>query len=300
MDMPLPPDARHDDDQLVRYLLGALPEDETQRVEEDSLVDDEVAARLRLVEDDLVDAYARGNLTGDRLVRFEAFYLASPGRRQKMEFARRLLAAIDSAAPRPEPKAPARPQAAGRWSPWMLAAAAAVLLTTGVLLVQDTRLRRDVTDARASLAAAEQRVKVVSGQLDDHQRAAAAAIQALANARGPQPEGAVALVLMPQTRGLDRVSMIAVPRGARTVPLDLTLEAANNVQYSVALRDPASNGIVWRSQALASESGRRPPVVPVRVPASLLKAQHYALDLFELRAGAPEFVGSYAFEVVHR
>ena len=32
-------------------------------------------------------------------------------------------------------------------------------------------------------------------------------------------------------------------------------------------------------------------------PASLLKAQHYTLDLFELRAGAPEFVGSYAFEI---
>ena len=48
------------------------------------------------------------------------------------------------------------------------------------------------------------------------------------------------------------------------------------------------------------EPVRRPPVVPVRVPASLLKAQHYALDLFELRAGAPEFVGSYAFEVVRR
>jgi len=38
-----------------------------------------------------------------------------------------------------------------------------------------------VTDARASLAAAEQRARAVSGQLDDQQRAAAAATQALAN-----------------------------------------------------------------------------------------------------------------------
>jgi hypothetical protein len=31
----------------------------------------------------------------------------------------------------------------------------------------------------------------------------------------------------------------------------------------------------------------------------MLKSQHYALDLFEHgRDGAPEFVGSYAFEVV--
>ena len=300
MEMPLPRDMRHDDDRLVRYLLGALTEDETQRVEEDSLVDDDLAARLRLVEDDLVDAYARGNLTGDRLARFEAFYLASPGRRQKTEFAKGLLAAVENAAPRQEAKAPARRHVAGWWSPWMLAAAAALFLATGVLLVRDARLRRDVTDARASLAAAEQRLRAVSGQLDDQQRAAAAAMQTLANARGAEPEGAVALVLMPQTRGVDRVPMIAVPRGAKAVPVDLALEAAANVPYSVALRDPATNGIVWRSQALAPEPARRLAVLPVRVPANLLKAQHYTLDLFELRAGAPEFAGSYAFEVVRR
>jgi anti-sigma factor RsiW len=47
------------DDQLIRHLLGTLPEDEAQRVEEETIVDDEVAARLQVAEDDLVDV-ARG------------------------------------------------------------------------------------------------------------------------------------------------------------------------------------------------------------------------------------------------
>ena len=87
------------DDQLIRHLLGTLPEDEAQRVEEESIVDDEVAARLQVAEDDLVDAYARGTLSGDRLARFESFYLASPLRRDKVAFAKRFVAAVDSAAP---------------------------------------------------------------------------------------------------------------------------------------------------------------------------------------------------------
>ena len=42
---------------------------------------------LCLVEDDLVDAYASGRLTGELLEGFESFYLASPRRRAKVTFA---------------------------------------------------------------------------------------------------------------------------------------------------------------------------------------------------------------------
>ena len=58
-----------------------LPED-AERLDEASIVDDEIAARLRMVEHDLVDAYVRGRLTGDTLARFESHYLASPRRRE--------------------------------------------------------------------------------------------------------------------------------------------------------------------------------------------------------------------------
>src|SRR5689334_2996614 len=114
------------DEQLVRYLLGQLSDQEAEQVDEASIVDDDVAARLRWVEDDLVDSYANGTLTGESLSRFESHYLASPLRREKVRFAKNLQRSLDRAAApaRVEPIAErgreqiasARP--AGRILPW--------------------------------------------------------------------------------------------------------------------------------------------------------------------------------------
>ena len=89
--MSLPHDADHDpdhdDEELVRYLLGLLPDEATERLDEASIADDEVAARLRIVETDLIDSYVRGQLSGARLERFESYYLLSPRRRESVRLA---------------------------------------------------------------------------------------------------------------------------------------------------------------------------------------------------------------------
>ena len=54
---PFEPDRAH----LVRYLLDLLPEDEAERLDLASIVDDDVASRLCLVESDLVDDYVTGS-----------------------------------------------------------------------------------------------------------------------------------------------------------------------------------------------------------------------------------------------
>ena len=81
--------------ELERYLLGLLPDEDAERLDEMSISDDEVAGRLRVVENDLVDAYVRGTLSGEKLERFESFYLSSDRRREKVRFARTFLSAID-------------------------------------------------------------------------------------------------------------------------------------------------------------------------------------------------------------
>jgi hypothetical protein len=58
-------------------------------------VNDGLAALLCIVEDDLVDAYVRGRLSGEMLERFESFYLESPYRRAKVRFADVLCRIID-------------------------------------------------------------------------------------------------------------------------------------------------------------------------------------------------------------
>jgi hypothetical protein len=298
-----PRDSLHDD-RLVRYVLGALPDDEAERLDEQSIVDDELAERLRLIEDDLVDAYASGQLTGDTLRRFESFYLASPRRRNKAAFAKRLLAAIDTPA---EPAAPLAGEVVSireahgksRWA-WLAAAMVVLCVVAGVLLVQNIRLGRDVAVAQNLATAADERASALSTQLRDQERATAAATTALVDARAAS-QFSIALVLMPQTRGLAPVPVLAVSPGPGTVPLELGLDAFRAASYEVALRDPATNHIVWRSGPLLAQRARRPPVVPVPLPKDLLNAQHYEVELFGVRPGGQtEFAGSYAFEVVRR
>ena len=80
----------YDDQVLIQYLLGSASEEETERLDELGIADDEFAARLRTAEHDLVDSYVKGELKGAILEQFEAFYMASAERRDKVEFAKSL------------------------------------------------------------------------------------------------------------------------------------------------------------------------------------------------------------------
>jgi hypothetical protein len=293
------------DDQLISYVLGCLPEEETERLDELSIIDDELSARLRLVEDDLVDAYASGTLTGERRARFESFYLASPRRRRKAAFAKGFLAKVDRPEPRlsavPQPAIVPRPPARRRVFPWAQAVAAALVVGVSVLLLQHVYLRRDLNMARQQVTAATERANAVSAELDQQRKAVAAATRAVADARAARPPSAIALVLRPQTRGVGPTPIISVAPGSRSVPVELEFEAPGSAAYDVALKDPATNRIIWRSAPVPPTRDRLAPVISIGLPAALLKAQHYALDLFALHAdAAPDFVGTYAFEVARQ
>jgi hypothetical protein len=297
--------ASHDparDDELIRYLLGDLPEDVAERFDELSVVDDEFVARLRVVEDDLLDAYVGGRLTGDRLKRFEALYLSSPRRRDKATFARRFLAAVDPKGPRVDTTdVPARIRVLRRWFPWALAAAAALCLAIGSLILRDARLHENLREADRRVRAADEHLAAVSDQLAAERRVNAAGQVSLAHARAAQPGPTVALVLMPQTRGVGPVPIIAISQDATVIAVALAIEGAPRARYEASLKDPTRSVVVWRSAALPAEDGPPARLVTVSLPASLLKAQHYAVDLFAVSAGhARNFVDSYAFEVVRR
>src|ERR1700721_1918691 len=98
----------YDDQLLIRYLLGLLTPEETERLDELSIASDDFACRLRDVENDLVDAYASGELSGETLTRFQSSYLSSAEGRERVRFAEALLANGSRAA-----AAPARNAAVG-------------------------------------------------------------------------------------------------------------------------------------------------------------------------------------------
>src|SRR2546430_17616810 len=65
---------------LRHYLLGKLSEDEQSGVEERLFATEEYGEQLSLAEDDLIDSYVRGELSGRESERFEAHFLSSPRR----------------------------------------------------------------------------------------------------------------------------------------------------------------------------------------------------------------------------
>jgi hypothetical protein len=346
-----------DDQQLVRYLLGLLDEEEADRLDELSVTDDEVAWRVRAVENELVDAYVRGGLEGDTLRQFESHYLASPRRREKVRFARSFLQRAEAlpvdtepacdAVPGPVTRPDVPPSRGPLWYEWfvprsapawgLMAAAALLLAAFGALLVRDARLRQDLTTAQQSSAALDRRARELEQQLNDQRLATADAAKALDRTRAsatdlaqrpsadrsstdrpstnrppgqetPAPTApatssftAVALVLLPQTRSAGPIPTLVLQPAAHDVALDLRLESSDFSRYQAALNDPVTSRILWRSLWLAARGDGQTSSISVAIPASVLKPQHYTLDVSGRGAtGAPEIVGSYAFQIGQR
>jgi hypothetical protein len=82
------------------------------------------------------------------------------------------------------------------------------------------------------------------------------------------------------------------------VPIELRLDSNEFAQYESGLKDPATSQVIWSSGWLTATPGPNRRTVRLAVPTSLLKPQHYALDLSGRDAsGRIEVIGSYAFQV---
>lgn len=79
----------------TRYLLGELSEPEQAAFEASYFNDPQVFNEVLKVESELVDAYARGQLSVEMRERFEHSYLKHPARQQRVDFARALTTRID-------------------------------------------------------------------------------------------------------------------------------------------------------------------------------------------------------------
>jgi hypothetical protein len=302
--MSATPSHERDDQLLIRYLVGSLSEDETERLDELSIADDRFAADLHAVEHDLVDAYARGTLVGDTLRRFEMHYLSSPAGRAKVAVARALLRYPRDGGPALERHAGTTwPGAARGLLQWSLAAAAMVLLAiAGYQISENARLKRQLLDARAGLEGRQQQLEQ---QLRQEQTANAETAreldrvrQSLAQLQGATPLVA-SFVLLPPTRGATELPTLSMPRGAGAVAVHVNLESDDYPAYRVTLRDPATGQIIWRSATLQASGATGSKALSITLAADLLKPSTYMLEVSGIPArGAAESVGVYPFRVV--
>jgi hypothetical protein len=276
--------------QLVRYLMDLLPEDEAERLDLASIVDDDVASRLCLVESDLVDDYVTGTLTGATLEQFETHYLSSSRRRDNVKLAARFLSAVERVAADTDTRA----RAARVRGAWRLAAAVLVIAAGGafVLQIEQRGLQRQpVARPPASTTVVEAPKNSLPARVEPSPRTPAA----------PHALGVAALVLWPQTRSAGPLPTLLIRPGRATAMLELTLESNAFAEYRAGLKNPSDHEVVWTSDWITPTVSGSRTILRIAVPVSKLRSRHYSIEVSgHSPDGTAEIVESYAFRVGSR
>jgi hypothetical protein len=82
-----------------QYLLGLSSQIERERIESDYFADVDTFQKMLAAEDDLIDSYARGELTVEERLRFEKKFLTSAQGINKVKFARAFAGAVSEPGP---------------------------------------------------------------------------------------------------------------------------------------------------------------------------------------------------------
>ena len=296
---------------LVRYVLGLLPTRMPERLDEASIVDDEVAARLRHVETDLIDSYVQGQLSGATLgaVRVLLPFVASPPGEGEVGGSaserRRSIGGARRACDAERPHRAVRPGSRGS-----VAAATLVIVASGVAFSGRRPGRLTLATENGACDLRPERAAVRRPRGDRRETGSARFVSARGcrvrsgfrspRKRAASPERVVAVVLLPPTRavapiptlaipaGVDRVRVRAAARIERLSELSSWAEASGDRSHSVAQRLDCSSALP-----------RTRHLISVVVPANLLGPQHYSLDLTGRGAGGrAEVIGSYTVQIV--
>lgn len=312
------------------YLLGTLSEDETLRLDELSIIDDDFNGFLRNVENDLVDAYVNGGLDESASKRFESFYLATPKRRQKVAFARAFHQHTDRDPTTESPAAKAAELSStgtiGFWDRLRLAlrpatlvfgAVALICLVGAIWLIRNTRQpeSRDVavTEPSPIVAANDivQQNRPVIGETSPEpvtpvadetprEKQPTANKPELVKPPITEPHAApvvATFVLVPPLRGAGEAKSLTIAPNVERATFRLELEPTDYKTYSVELRDQ-TNKTVWSAGALRPRSGTQKSIA-MTIPARSLKTGVYIFKVSGVSAeGGKENIGDYMFRIV--
>jgi methionine-rich copper-binding protein CopC len=254
------------DERIIAYLLEELPEEESERFEDECFAEENWPAQLSLAEEDLIDAYLRDELTPEQRQRFEHNYLTTEARQERVRMAAALLRRVDEynaassapvAARPPEPSWTERLHAFWNSQHWALRSAAAFSLV-----------------------------------------AVMAVALWLSLSRAPSPQTFATLTLA--------VSVNNRAEGAQAGKVKLPLSASAlriSLMLPEQLPQASRYRVEWendRGEAKPLEiAGQDAQSVSVVIPASQLARGQYALKLFAIKADGTEqrTGGSYFFTV---
>lgn len=316
------------DELMIRYLLGQLPEEEQVRLEEQFFTDDESYQQLLALEDELRFDYARGELTAIERSRFKQRFLLTDEDRKKLAFAGALISQVAV------PDAGVRSEVNGtttRPIPWWrkfsdllpvqnpvlrysFAATVLVVLLGGAWLV----FERFRTGEPREMAGREQPPHPAGTR--DRVNDAPVSVQtppqeAIVEQRPPQqssPDPArpeqrtvpsVATFLLPPglVRGAGGPKQLVLPRGTDRVRLGLSLRRKSEHTSYRAVIQTLEGVEVWKRSGLSARGAGRDQAVVAELPTRLLAAGDYELVVQgATRGGGYEDVDEYYFRIVKK
>lgn len=319
-----------DEQQIRRFLLGELSENQRVEVEERLFIDDVYYKHILAIQEELADDYVQNNLPLRQRHYFDQNFLNSPIRRERVEFAAALSGALGISNTHVSfaPRTPSWWQSitATLFQPGfrlVLATSAATLaLFLGVvwLAVENHRLSQEAKNVnqqhdalleqtRANQNAAISRELQLEGEIaklrgqgsemqtsiDEKQRELDSLRNARRSSRTDKPPAAVAMFILSPglTRGTDEPEKLIISPAARSVQLQLDLEKEEDYQGYVAEIRTARGNLVWSRAGLKLQQTAYGQAVMLTVPADVLSTGEYEIALKGARPTNLEAIGYY-------
>jgi hypothetical protein len=282
-------------DVQARYLLGQLSEEEAAALEERYFGDDDLYKAIQSSETDLLDEYARGELSRRDRQAFERLLASSPVLRSRLAAAVAIGQGLNFSA-----------MPASRSSRWgtLLAAAAAILLATAGswLAFQSIELRRNLTGLQTQVGQLEGQNAQLRQKVSDLTAAAA---------QRPAPQAptgatlllgrAVGIAVRPGlTRGIQERNDFSIPRGASAVLIEVPAAAEGTASYRIRIEKP-EGPLILEQQGLPAVRGKQGAVVVVATTPQSLPGGDYILRLSRRKSGSGfADAGDFAFRILYR
>ncbi len=288
--------------QRTRFLLGGETEAERERLEAEFFEDEEAFQQMLTAEDDLIDAYARGELTDNERLQFEQRFMNSSAGRERVYFARAFAA---EPVPVPTPSPGFFASIFGNTIGLRVAFAAlaiAVLVGFPWLLVERSRMNRELNELRRTTAA-EKLKNTETPAVAENQNTKPAPEPTQRNANIDTYVAEVRNVVFDVNPGATRAgagNTLRVAKSVKSITLRLGLEAeSSREEYRAVIETPEGRQVKSIDFKVSTASHDR-----VNLPALSTRELQPGDYIISLSAKQPdntfERVASYSFRVVSK
>jgi hypothetical protein len=250
---------------MRRYLLGQLSESECQSVEQQFVSDSNYRQEVRILEDDLVDDYVTRRMSHDDLAQFEAHYLVTQQKQEKVLVAR----ALNSYVLR---RRRYRWLGVDRRTAYALAASVLIvtLIALGLWFWLNRRPGKPVDTYQAQIKSLNDGTSTVTPS--------------------------VRSIILPNSTKHGSPSVdVAVRKSTRVVELLLILPQVEYERFGAVITSEGTH-IQYTLTDLVSQMSPDGKVLAIKLPAELLKPDTYYIDINVVnQQGQPEVVADYTF-----